>query len=191
LPSSHTTATVTDSDGEKLTGCSSAKALVRPTPADYDARSAKGIVFPREPPSIKSGHAVPWKETMHDSFRRGSQYTRRDVFRLIGVPENTRGGNWFTGYNEHAGAVYVFANVGVPGRTGHDYRNAWEGANLRRFAKNGTNIRQRQAQRIVDARARVHVFWRTDSDEPFLYAGRGTAIEVKDSSPVEVLWTFD
>ena len=124
-------------------------------------------------------------------FKRGSFYTRRDVFKAIGVAEGTWGGNWFTGYNEHRGAVYIFANVGVAGRTGHDYANVWEDANLRWFAKNRTTIRQPQIQRIVAKGTPVHIFWRGKSDQPFNYAGRGSVLEVKDTSPVEVLWQLD
>jgi 5-methylcytosine-specific restriction protein A len=135
--------------------------------------------------------AVVTRRLMPTLFKTGAQYTRRDVFRALGVPEDTWGGNWFTGYNEHDGALYIFANVGAPGRTGHDYANAWEQSKLRWFAKNGTRLRQPQVQKIIDAATHVHIFWRTANDGPFCYAGRATAVEVKDASPVEVLWSFD
>jgi hypothetical protein len=123
-------------------------------------------------------------------FKRGALYARRDVLRLLGLPEGTWGGNWFTGYNEHGGAAYVFANVGTAGRTGHDYANAWEGHNLRWFAKNRSSIRQPQVKRLIDAATPVHIFWRTVTTDPFTYAGRGRVLELKDSSPVEILCRF-
>lgn len=124
-------------------------------------------------------------------FKRGALYTQRDVLRLLGLPEHTWGGNWFTGYHEHGGAACVFANVGTAGRTGHDYANAREGSHLRWFAKTGSSTRQPQVRRLVDPATPVHIFWRTNTRDPFTYAGRGKALEVKDSSPVEVLWAFD
>lgn len=123
-------------------------------------------------------------------FKRGAEYTRWDILRALGLPEDTSGGNWFTGYNEHQGSVYVFANIGVPGRTGHDYKNAWEGENLRWFAKNRTKLSHPQIQKLIDRMTPVHIFWRTANDRPFRYAGQAKAVEVKDTSPVEVLWSF-
>ena len=125
------------------------------------------------------------------SFIPGQRYSRRDVFRVLGLPEETWGGNWFTGYNEYAAAIYVFANVGVPGRTGHDYGNSWDGSRLRWFAKSGSRIQQPQIQRLINDNIPVHVFWRAANDQPFVYAGIGKAVEIKDTSPVEVLWKFD
>ncbi len=123
-------------------------------------------------------------------FEIGNQYTRRDVFRIIGIPEDTWGGNWFTGYNVHDGAFYIFANVGSTGRTGHDYPNRWEGSRLRWFAKSGTRLEQPQIQQMLDRHATVHVFWRGDNDRPFTYAGLAHHTDVVDTSPVEVLWEF-
>ena len=31
------------------------------------------------------------------NFRKGQQYSRRDVYRIIGINEDTKGGNWDTG----------------------------------------------------------------------------------------------
>lgn len=84
---------------------------------------------------------------MTESFIRSQQYTRRDVFRVLGLPEETWGGNWFTGYNEHDEAIFIFTNVGIPGRTGHDYGNVWEGSKLHWFAKNGTRLEQPQIRK--------------------------------------------
>jgi hypothetical protein len=123
-------------------------------------------------------------------FRRGELYIRPDVLRLLAVSDNVRGGNWFTGYNEHDGCVYVFVNVGAPGRTGHDYANAWEGDRLRWFAKNGTRLNQPQIRKLIDAATTVHVFWRDANDQPFRYAGEAKVVEVKNTSPIEVLWSF-
>jgi hypothetical protein len=31
----------------------------------------------------------------------GEKYRRRDIYRIIGIPEDTKGCNWDTGYNRH------------------------------------------------------------------------------------------
>jgi|GEM_PF-3674238 len=56
---------------------------------------------------------------MSYSFIPGKEYTRKDIFRTIGLPEDTKGGNWFTGYNEYKGDFFIFCTLDGPGRTGH------------------------------------------------------------------------
>ncbi|HEY6320259.1 MAG TPA: HNH endonuclease [Thermoanaerobaculia bacterium] len=46
-------------------------------------------------------------------------------------------------------------------------------------------------QKLLEAASRAHVFWRTSNEMPFEYAGTAIAIEIADTSPVEVLWSFD
>ena len=122
-------------------------------------------------------------------FERGQEYTRRQLFRLLGVPEDIQGGNWFTGYNEYKGSFYVFANVGTPGRTGHDYANKWVGPELEWYAKSGTNIQQPQVLRMISSDS-VHVFWRERNQAPFRYAGTAVARLIRGGTPVEIVWAF-
>jgi 5-methylcytosine-specific restriction protein A len=37
----------------------------------------------------------------------------------------------------------------------------------------------------------VYVFWRASNKEPFEYAGKAKALEVVDTSPVEILWSLN
>jgi len=46
----------------------------------------------------------------------GSTYTRNDIYEILGLPENERGGDWLNGYHRHGEDYYIFCNVGVPGR---------------------------------------------------------------------------
>lgn len=124
------------------------------------------------------------------SFVPGQQYTRRQVFRAVGVPEDTWGGNWFTGYHQHEGVTFIFTNVGTHGRTGHDYHNTWEGSRLRWFGKTESRLAQPTIQAMLDSDAEVHLFWRAENDRPFKYAGIARPDAVVDSTPVEILWRF-
>ena len=63
-------------------------------------------------------------------FTIGSTYTRNDIYEILSLPEDERGGDWLNGYHRHGEDYYIFCNVGVPGRTGHDYDNHWEGEKL-------------------------------------------------------------
>ena len=34
-------------------------------------------------------------------FQVDRRYTRKDVYKIIGIPVDTKGGNWDTGYNKN------------------------------------------------------------------------------------------
>jgi putative restriction endonuclease len=121
----------------------------------------------------------------------GLAFTRASLQNELGVPVDERGGDWSTGYTSFQGEYFVFCNIGVPGRTGHDYDNHWEGDTLVWRAKGGTNIRQPQIARMTDGAQRVHVFYRYADRSAFLYAGLGRPNQVLDTEPVTVRWRFD
>src|SRR5262245_61580748 len=120
------------------------------------------------------------------AFRIGRQYTRNDVFAVLGISPPPTGGNWFTGYNQHDGDWFIFANVGVHGRTGHDYVNHWIGNELHWEGKTGSRRDQPAIQSMIQGR--VHVFTRTDDRLPFTYEGIATPAEVQDTVPVTIVW---
>jgi 5-methylcytosine-specific restriction protein A len=122
------------------------------------------------------------------SFERGRKYSRPDVKQTAGLPRDAKGGNWDTGVVEHDGKFLVFANVGTEGRTGHNYGNRWEGSHFRWYHKGGSHLGWESVQKMLEPGRVIHIFWRTSNEAPFEYAGTGKAIEVGDTSPVEVLW---
>jgi 5-methylcytosine-specific restriction protein A len=127
---------------------------------------------------------------MSPEYQIGRTYTRSDLFDLLGVRPQPTGGNWFTGYNQHDGDWYVFANVGVPGRTGHDYVNRWVGDELQWEAKTGTRWDQPAIQSLTGGTARVHIFTRSDDRAPFVYEGLAVAARVEKTVPVRAVWRF-
>ena len=52
-------------------------------------------------------------------------------------------------------------------------------------------LNQPRLQRIFCPNTDVHVFWRDDNRRSFAYTGRGLADEVKDTSPLDIVWRFD
>ncbi len=125
------------------------------------------------------------------TFERGSKYTRPDVKALAGLPRDAKGGNWDTGVLEHDGEFLIFANVGTEGRTGHNYGNRWEGGHLRWYHKGGSHLAWQSVCKLLEPGRAVHVFWRTSNETPFEYAGPAVAVEIADTTPVEILWAFD
>ena len=125
-------------------------------------------------------------------FSVGDQYTRDEIAERIGMPpERRKGGAWATGYDEWRGEAFVFANVGGPGRTGHDYGNRWQGKDLVWFGKTGSRRGQPQIDRLISNTVPAHIFWRGKDRSPFSYAGMGMAMTATSGTPVEVVWTFE
>ena len=125
------------------------------------------------------------------TFGRGVKYKRPDVKERAGLPRDAKGGNWDTGVVEHESEFLIFTNVGTQGRTGHDYGNQWEGDCLRWYHKGGSHLGWPSVQKLLEPKSRIHLFWRTLNADPFEYAGIARVIEVADTSPVEVLWSFE
>lgn len=125
-------------------------------------------------------------------FRIGGEYRRRDIFATIGVPTDTKGGNWDTGYNRYSNDWFVFCTVGAPGRTGHDYGNKFIGDDLLWYGKTGSKATQASIQSMLNPDGYVYVFYRENDRAPFIFAGTAHPKSVNvNSTPVEVMWSFD
>ncbi|MBC1235718.1 DUF3427 domain-containing protein [Nostoc sp. 2RC] len=127
---------------------------------------------------------------MSYEFTCGKSYTRKDIFRIIGLIEEPKGGNWYTGYTGHKGDYFIFCNMGIPGRTGHDYNNHFIGDNLIWFAKNDTKIYQPEIQNLINPKVKKYIFIRSRNTEAFTYVGLGQAKSFEETSPVKIIWKF-
>jgi 5-methylcytosine-specific restriction protein A len=121
-------------------------------------------------------------------FEPEEEYSRADVMKQAG--RTAEGGHWYTGIVKHDGEFVIFANVGTEGRTGHDYDNRWEVDTLRWFHQTNSHLGWPSVKALLQEDSVVHVFWRTSNADKFKYAGRAQAIEVFDTSPVEIIWPF-
>ncbi len=124
-------------------------------------------------------------------FVPGRKYSRAEVQQAVISSPATMGGKWNTGIVEHDGDFFIFANLGVPGRTGHDYDNGWEEDRLRWYHHSESHIEWPQIRRLLDPERRIHVFWRRAKRGLFKYAGEGIPMTVSDTTPVEILWSFN
>jgi 5-methylcytosine-specific restriction protein A len=123
-------------------------------------------------------------------FNNGASYTRNEAFRAMGMDPIPSWGNTSNGYFEYQDTFFVFCNVGVPGRTGHDYANRFEGTDLLWTGRTGSSRRQPLIQRMLTPDAEVHLFYREDNSAPFTYIGLGIAKSADDEIPVEIRWGF-
>ncbi|WP_324697765.1 DUF3427 domain-containing protein [Novosphingobium sp. RL4] len=128
---------------------------------------------------------------MATKFEVGRTYTRPEVAQAINMPEVRRKGNWHTGYDKWEDEFLIFANVGTPGRTGHDYLNRWHGNHLIWYGKGWTTASQPEVQELLSGSLPVHLFWRGKDRSPFTYAGLAIPVGVRSSTPVEITWQFD
>ena len=124
------------------------------------------------------------------TFEVGQRYARADVKERAGIGRDAKGGPWDTGIVEHDGEFVIFASVGIPGRTGHDYENRWEGELLHWSHQERSETSWPSVQKLLQEHRVVHVFWRASLRENFVYAGRAKLISYQPTSPVEFLWGF-
>lgn len=124
-----------------------------------------------------------------ESFIKNRQYTRAEIRRILGV-KGTKGGKWDTGHVSHNGEHYVFCNIAISGRTGHNYDNRFDGDDLIWHPRNSATLAQPVFARLVSGDEPVQVFFRSADHDPFTYAGRGQPVLERNEPPIEVRWRF-
>ncbi|MGC6535909.1 MAG: endonuclease NucS domain-containing protein [Candidatus Puniceispirillaceae bacterium] len=115
-------------------------------------------------------------------FKRGVKY-KRDEIAQIARPENPpRGGNWTTGYDRIDDYLYVFMNMGVPGRTGHNFDNHYDPdtRTLIWFGKPNSHSGQPTFEKLMTGELKPLFFARWDQSHPFTFLGSGKVISYKD-----------
>lgn len=138
---------------------------------------------------ISDPHPPVVREMLPYPFQIGQSYTRRDVFKLIGVEDHV-GGPWFTGYTSFGPDWFIFCGIGTGGRTGHVYENFFDGDRLVWFAKGSARLEHPTTQDLLNAAGRVYVFYREHDRDPFAFAGLGAPVEISDTSPIRVVWAL-
>lgn len=119
-------------------------------------------------------------------FKKGSKYTRHEIYYLYHgsrIPKNANG-DWWTGYVRESNDLIVFMNVGVPGRTGHDFDNTYneETKTVEWFGKPGSNSKQPTFVKLMNGELTPHFFARWDTRDPFTYLGVGKIIAHDDEN---------
>ena len=103
-------------------------------------------------------------------FNRDKLYTRKDVHQiLLGKPlPETGTGNWLTGYVKVSNHLVIFANVGVSGKTGHDFPNRLDedGNLLTWYGRPKSHSGQKIIKSLLHGQLNPHIFIRTDNRDP-------------------------
>ncbi len=123
-------------------------------------------------------------------FQVEKSYTKQDIYQILEVPVKLQKGTWNTGYIRYKGNFFVFANIGIAGRTGHDYQNFWDGPFFHWEGKTGSKINQSVISGMINppGDASIFLFTRQADRDPFVYEGKVRAVDVVDVSPVKVIW---
>ena len=119
-------------------------------------------------------------------FKKGAKYTRKEIGWIL-LPEAGRpsGGDWDTGYVRVGNRLIVFMNIGVPGRTQHDFDNDFDESSslITWFGKAGTNSKQPTFQKLLRGELEPHFFARWDNQDPqFVYLGTGKIVRLEDGA---------
>lgn len=126
-------------------------------------------------------------------FIPGREYHKEDIYKILSVPKEKQKGSWNTGYARYEGAYYIFANIGIAGRTGHDYDNKWESEEknvLIWYGKNRSHLGQKSIKELLDKKVLVHIFTREKERGLFFYRGLGIPREHKEveNKPIMIVW---
>lgn len=121
-------------------------------------------------------------------FMIDKEYTKKDIYKVIGISANTRGGNWDTGYNLYNNDFFIFANIDTPGRTGHSYKNKFEGNLFHWFAKSNTKLSNPQIKLLLNPPGYIYIFYRCDNSKPYSFAGTGIPYSYQNITPVQITW---
>jgi len=119
------------------------------------------------------------------NLRAGGAYSRKDIWTKLRPGETfPTGGNWLTGYATEGSNLFIFANIGVPGKTGHDFPNQYDAATGKMvwYGKPNAHSAQPTFIKLFEGTLNPQVFVRWDVDDPFfLYLGRATIEAYKDA----------
>ncbi len=122
---------------------------------------------------------------MSADFIQGNKYTRDDVWSFYHPDEGKRppGGQWVGGYIAEGCDLVIFANIGVPGNTGHDFPNKIIDGEDRLvwYGKPNTHSEQPLMQKVINGELRLLFFARWDNSNPeWTFLGVGSVEKFQD-----------
>lgn len=128
---------------------------------------------------------------MHDmkvenlNFKRGNKYTRKDIgyvcYPGVGRPA---GGMWDTGYVHVENNLIIFMNIGLAGRTGHDFENYFdeEKNTIIWFGKPNSHSKQNTFKKLLEGVTTPYFFARWDKNPQFTFLGTGSILNYVDGA---------
>lgn len=124
-------------------------------------------------------------------FKIGAEYSKKDIYKILNVPDEKQGGAWDTGYRLYNEEIFLFVNVGTESRTGVNHNNYFENDLLVWHGKNMSHIKQPLIKRMLESETKIHGFCRYDSSLPFEYYGTVSHVRVEETIPIKIIWKFN
>jgi len=121
-------------------------------------------------------------------FKKDSKYTRSEIFKIVtGSDKRPPFAFDRTGYGRIDKNLFIFMNIGIPGRTGEDYKNHYDKRTeaISWCGKGKTHAGQPLMQKIINGELNLYFFgrWESNNNE-FTYLGLGHVISYKENVPV-------
>ena len=115
-------------------------------------------------------------------FKRGIQYKRDEIASIVRPNDPPSGGNWTTGYARIENDLFIFMNMGIPGRTGHDFDNHYDPktGSLIWFGKPNSHSSQDTFKKLMNGGLRPLFFARWKQGDPFTFLGTGLIVSFED-----------
>ena len=117
-------------------------------------------------------------------FKKGGVYTRKSIGEICFPGVGRSGGNWDTAYVRVKNNLIIFMNIGVAGRTGHDFDNCFDRKTntVVWFGKPRAHSRQPTFQNLLNGALTPHFFarWNSNNSE-FIYLGAGLIVAFEDN----------
>ncbi len=125
-------------------------------------------------------------------FEINRVYRKSDIYRIFNVPKAQQGGKWRNGYCEHNNEFFIFANVGIPGKTDageYDYKNEInDDAEMDWEAQNSSKLSWASVQKLKNSNPYIFVRYKDFRNGAYKFIGVGECIRVEDTSPVYFKW---
>lgn len=119
----------------------------------------------------------------------GKSYTRKEVKARLGLPNPDKlNMYWQSGYVQIGNTVIIFANVNVPGKTGHDYPNQWVDGKLYWYTKTNHSLTTEVINKMIKGELEVLIFTRDNNNNPFTFHGYGYSLDFEDGKPATIVW---
>ena len=123
-------------------------------------------------------------------FNKKSIYSKAEIHKIVTNSDDRPNFDFDrTGYGTAKGNdddLFIFANIGIPGRTGEDYKNVYseETESLTWCAKRNTSSGQPRMKKIINGELNLYFFARWVKNEKWTYIGKGTVLDYKDGAKV-------
>ena len=119
------------------------------------------------------------------NLRAGARYSRKQIWTKLRLEEPfPTNGNWLTAYAVEGSDLLIFADIGVLGKTDHDFPNQYDSATGKMVWHGKPNAHSAQPifVKLFEGSLTPQVFVRWDVGDPsFLYLGNATIEKYEDT----------